>query len=124
MIKLSLAEVKVSEEAIKKILNSPLDVKTAYFLGKTVKKFNEELQNIEAIRVKLVEQYGEVGENGSKQVQPDKFRDFYKDYNEALKIEVEFDIGKISLDKLESIKLTPIEINAISFLIEEPLCTT
>ena len=120
MIKLSLAEIKESEGALQKVLSSPLDVRLAYSLGKLIKKLNEELQNIETIRIKLVDQYGVTSENGSKQVQPDKFTEFYRDYNEALKIEVEFDINKLPLEKLGEVKLSPIEINTISFLIEEP----
>ena len=120
MIKMSLVEVKNAETALNKVLSSQLDIKTSYNLGKIVKKLNEELTNLESIRIKLVGKYGTVNEKGEKNVEKDNLKEFYREYGEALKIEVEFDINKISIDKLSDIKLTPIEVSSLISIIEEP----
>ena len=120
MIKMSLVEVKNAETALNKVLSSQLDIKTSYNLGKIVKKLNEELTNLESIRIKLVDKYGTVNEKGEKNVEKDNLKEFYREYGEALKIEVEFDINKISIDKLSDIKLTPIEVSSLISIIEEP----
>lgn len=58
-------EIWNAKAALQELIKEVLPVKTAYWLTKLVRKADEQLRDIEAVRVKLMNQYGQRGEDGN-----------------------------------------------------------
>lgn len=110
-MKISLLEIKSLESSLSKIFDKDINVKTAYRLGKLLKRLSEEMSVMEAGRIKLVNKYGAENEETKQVTVPqEKTADFYKEFNELMRMEVEIDFEPISLDALGDIQLSAADI--------------
>ena len=119
MIKTTLGILKQSEQALSKLMNANLDIKTAYTLGRIANKIGQELKSTENLRIKLVEKYGDKDDKGKHVVPEDKKEEFWAEYSELLEVEVELNFNKITLEKLAKVNMTPADMVYINYLIEE-----
>ena len=118
MIKLKLFEILDAKEPIIKLMNCELPVKTAYKLSKMAVKLQAELNVIEDNKKKIYELLGEKTNEGIS-IPKDKVPEFQLKMNELLQVEVELDIELIKLSEIESAKITPMQLTAITKLLEE-----
>jgi len=115
-----LADIFMSKDALQKLLQSDLPVKTAFRISRIAKKINDVFNDIEEQRIKLVNKLGEVQEGSDEiKVPPDKLKEFHAELSSLLEEEIELDIEKIKLSELGDIKLRPVEIASLEYLIEE-----
>jgi len=120
-MKVTLKQIKDSQQTLNKVLAQPLSVQTAYRIRKLAKPLKEELANIEEVRFDLIKKFGEkIKKTGSYQVPVKKINDFMKEFNEFL--ETETDLGDVELIKLvdlENMKLSVNELISFEYLLME-----
>ncbi len=120
-MKLKLSEVKMSEQALRKLVGQDIPINLAFKLSKLVKTVGEDLQHIEEARIKLVGKYGiEDPETKNVQVKPENLNDFMVEWDTLLEEEVEINFEPLSSSFFEdenvikSVKMTPIEMSFLS----------
>jgi hypothetical protein len=106
----TLGELKSIEESLRKITTLSLPVKVSYRLSKCLTKISKELGFLEEQRMNLVRKYGTaVEETGEIKVTTENMPDFVKEYNELLQEELRIEFSPISLDSVENLELTPLD---------------
>lgn len=143
-----LGDLQTTVSSLQGILTQKLPIKSAYWLGKFLAKAQRELQDFEAGRVRLLEEYSLKAEDGT----PVRFRideagvrvlcdkdyrgnfqydlenvpeadkeAFAKEYQELAGTEVSFDFRPLALEQLgDKAELTPLDMAALlPFLAEE-----
>jgi hypothetical protein len=109
-MKIRLIEIKMIESSINKLMESALPVKTAYRLSRLLRDVSQELQTLEENRVRLVTQYADDAKEGQEVKVPEgKLKEFQDAFNELLQEEVEITFDPVSIDDLEEVKLTPVD---------------
>jgi hypothetical protein len=108
-MKVTNLDIWQAREPLQTLLEERWPVKTAYWLAKLARKLNEQRATIEAVRVKLVKQYGEQDERGQMQVKPDSplWAAFACEFNDLLALEVEIDGEAVALPEVEGLTLKP-----------------
>ena len=131
-MKIKLGEIKSRHQALCMVGNKNLPVKLAYAIGKNIIKLQEETENIEKTRIKLVQHYAEKDENGEFIIKDERYdvgkngELLNKEFAELLDTETEVSIHTITEDVLELLEnerydvLSPAEMIAIDFMIENP----
>lgn len=123
-MKFKLFELKNMEKSLGNLLMKELNIKLSYRLGKFLKKVNEEFNELEMSRVKLVKKYGKHEENSDKyEVLPENINNFSNEYNQLLDEEIQIDIEPICLEELGDIKLSPVDMMLLERIIIEPIIT-
>ena len=116
-MKLKLAQIVESKDALSNLLNERLSIKAAYALQRNVQKLNPELETYEKSRVELIKnKHGVMQEDGNYAVKKENAPAFIEDLNELLSVEVDVDIHKVNLSELK-------EISAADLLILEWMFT-
>ncbi len=119
-MKFKLSEVRTLEGSLIKLTSKELPVKTAYRVGKLLKKVSEELVYIERHRVNLVKKYSNGKDKiGNFEVSKEKENEFKKEFSELLTEEIVFDWELISISELGDISLTPVDLIRLDKLIYE-----
>lgn len=109
------------------ISNKELPIKVSYALAKNISKIEKELEIYNKEREKLIEKYSVkdknnqtvIDENNQIQIQDECLEDWNKDIKELQNIEVKIDIHKFKLEELNGYNMTPAELMAIDYMIEE-----
>ena len=96
-MELTIGELREAQGALVKILITEQPFKLAYRLKKIVGKLEVELREIEEVRVKLIEKYGEVLPNGSLKVKAENLETFNKEMKEINETQTSLDIQPIPL---------------------------
>jgi hypothetical protein len=110
-MKIKLAEIKMIEGSLKKVVDKDLPIQLAYRFGKFLKSLNIELQNIEEQRIKLIKKYAVQPQQGQEiKVADGKEPDFYNEFNQLLQQEVNIDFDPIPLAAFGDISLSAIDI--------------
>jgi hypothetical protein len=121
-MKISLKEIKLAEAPLTKFIEQTIPIKLAYRLGKLIRLMQQELQQIEASRIKLVKQYGTENEGSSTiEVKPESMQQFNEEWLELLDTQADIDFEPIDaavLDEL-NISMTPIEMTFLSKFFKE-----
>jgi len=113
-MKIKLSEILASKEALSKILDQELPIKTSFKLTKLVKFLDPELKNIEDHRIKLIKKYGEETEEGEVAVKGiDNIRQFNTEFSSLLDEEIEIDFEPIPIDSLEKVVLNAADVMRI-----------
>jgi len=91
-------DVFEARNALQELVRLDLPVRTSLQVATLVRKLNEVLKDIDVVRKRLIDQYGEDGKRG-KQVLPDSdnFPAFDKEFNELLDLDVEVVVEKVTL---------------------------
>lgn len=124
-MKLTNKQITDSVQAMGKILNQDLSIKTQFKLNKNIDKLNGIIIAFEKSKKSLIDKYADRDEKGELLITDNMYtfkkhnKEFNKEFNELLLIKNDIFIEKISLNELEEIKLNNAEFNAIKFLIKE-----
>lgn len=108
------------------ISRKELPIKVSYALAKNIAKIEKELEIYNSERQKLIDKYcvkdengeNKVDENNQLKIQEEYLKDWEKDIKELQNIELENDIHKFKLEELNGYNMTPSELIAIDYMIE------
>ncbi|OXX84150.1 hypothetical protein AVM15_06075 [Paraclostridium benzoelyticum] len=103
-----------------------LPVKVSYALAKNIAKIEKELEIYNSERQKLLDKYcvkdengqNKIDENNQLKIQEEYLKDWNQDIKELQNIELEIDIHKFKLEELNGYNMTPSELIAIDYMIE------
>ena len=119
-MKLKLAQLIAMRGSLVKLIEKDLPVKQSYNLAKFIKKANEELEQFEQQRIKLVNRYGEKDEAGNIAVKEEFQQQFMNELNELTEIEVDFPNFKpLKLADLRNIYFTTNDMMSLIDIVEE-----
>lgn len=124
-MKLSNEKLVNSIGVLSKLTNMELPIKLSYAISKNITKIDRELAVYNKERQKLIEKYGEKGEEGNLKTKEDgtinilDIDSFNNDLKEILDIETEVEIHVIDLEKVDvDINITPGEIMLVDYMFE------
>ena len=101
-------------------LNEYIPAKTNFFLQKNINIITEAAKEIEEARIKIAKHYGELNkENNEYNIPVENKEKALVELEDLFNIEQEIDIKTISLTDLEGVKLTPMQMQTIMFMISE-----
>lgn len=106
-----------------------LSAHIAYRIYRNVELINKELEIYEKTRIKLLESLAKKDDDGKPIIKKSDSQEFYdlpdenlKKFNESMfeliNESVDLDLKKISLDDIDTIGLTPLQISLIEFILE------
>jgi len=118
---MKLFELVNAEQAIGKLVRLELPVSKAWSITKFLKLVREELATYNEVRKTIVSKHAkpETIENNQVEIDPANAKAFQDDMNELLQRDVEINFEKIKLSDIEGGKMTPLELDVLSFLFEE-----
>jgi hypothetical protein len=108
-------ELQNSVEVLNKIYVQDMAPLKAYFWKKLIKKVDAALVAVEELRVDLVKKNSKDGQK----VDEDKMELFLKSYESILGAENELTVTKLPLVELEGLKLSPKDLDILSWLLED-----
>ncbi len=126
-MKLTNRELIESLPGLRNLSQKQLPIKFSYAIAKNSKAIEKELSIYEGERQKLVKKYAELDKEGNPKVDKQgnyvikkkSVLDWQIYVKELLDIEVDLNIHKVNLNALEGLKISPLELVAIDFMIEE-----
>lgn len=109
------------------ISRKELPIKVSYALAKNISKIEKELDIYNSERQKLLDKYcikdehgeNKVDENNQLKIQEEYLKDWNQDIKELQNIELKIDIHKFKLEELNGYNMSPNELIAIDYMIEE-----
>jgi len=109
-MELKLGELPKAIECVNELLQEKLPIKTAYWIGKTLKKLASESQEFEASRQLLINKYGDKDDQGNLIIENNEYKltdkkGFNKEYSELAIIEVEVTFTPVEIESLGEIIL-------------------
>lgn len=122
---MKLLDLINSKNTIDKLANEDMRAVVAYRIAKDIKIINSELVAFEDARKKLINKYAKKDEKGEPLVEDNNYllddeSSFKSEYMELVNSEGEIEgLAKIKIEDLENVKLTPLEMTQIEFLIDE-----
>lgn len=101
--------------------NLVFPIKFSFYFQKNMKVIVEAAQDIETRRVEIIKKYGNASDDEPTNfiIPEDKFDEATKEVNELFELEQEIPVYMASLDSLGDITMTPAQVSAISFMIQE-----
>lgn len=126
-MKLTNKKIVNDSMILMEISRKELPIKVSYALAKNISKIEKELDIYNSERQKLLDKYcikdehgeNKVDENNQLKIQEDYLKDWNQDIKELQNIELEIDIHKFKLEELNGYNMTPSELIAIDYMIEE-----
>jgi hypothetical protein len=130
-MKFKLNEIRLATEGLAEILETPLPVKTSYWLARFLDKVNSENASMEKARIILVKKHAKKDDKGNPMFVKDKdgkntnqydipdIDAFQNEFIELTNEEVEIDFKAIKLEQLGDIKLKPLTLAKLGKIIEE-----
>ncbi len=111
---MTLGEILIAKDPMKKILSSNLPIKEAYELSKITEGFFMEVGRIEKFRDSLLDKYGDLVD-GNILIHQEEKEEFIVKYNELLSQNYDGEDIKVDLSLLESsgVKLSPIDVRIL-----------
>ena len=117
---LKLSQLIAMRGSLVKLIEKDLPIKQSYNLAKFIKKANDELEQFEQQRIKLVNRYGAKDEEGNIAVKEEHQQQFVNELNELTEIEVEFEGFKpLKLADLRNIYFTTNDMMSLIDIVEE-----
>lgn len=126
-MKLTNQELLNSIPTLRKLSQEQLPIRVSYTISKNIKSIEEELIIYEEERQKLIKKYAELDKEGNPKVdeqenymiKPENQSEWNKGALELLSIETDINISKINLNALEGLKISPLELTSIDFMVKE-----
>lgn len=119
-MKLKLSQLIAMRGSLVKLIEKDLPIKQSFNLAKFIKKANDELEQFEQQRVKLVNRYGAKDEEGNIAVKDEFQQQFVNELNELTEIEVDFeDFKPLKLADLRNIYFTTNDMMSLIDIVEE-----
>lgn len=128
MITVTLRDAVNNTDILRQLSTMTLKGRTAYDVGKLLKRLEDELNLFTETRTNLINRYANKDENGELVIDPEtqeyKFteenmRAFVDEINAVLDREIEINANKIKLDDLGETTFTPMQMMALEAFIEE-----
>lgn len=121
-MKATLGQIKIAIEsgALGRLANASLPVKTAYWLGRTIDAADSEAARIEKQRVELIKKHGQEGDEaagGGWEVMPESLVAYMSEFSELLSESVEITGHELTLDELEGVKLSGVDLIQLRWLV-------
>ncbi|MGG2466852.1 hypothetical protein ACOV1W_03895 [Paraclostridium bifermentans] len=125
-MKLTNKKIITDSMILMDISRKELPIKVSYALAKNISKIEKELEIYNSERQKLLDKYcvkdengeNKVDENNQLKIQEEHLKDWNQDIKELQNIELEIDIHKFKLEELNGYNMTPSELIAIDYMIE------
>lgn len=127
MITVTLKDILEGQETLQKLSNSPLPGRTAFQIGRMLKKLETVLGTYNETRTKLIDKYAnhkedgtpEFNDKGEYQFSEDNIKIYVKEINDLVSEEIELDVMPIRLEDIENITFTPSEMAMLEPFMEE-----
>ncbi len=116
-MKLTNGTIYAAQNALGKLSNADLQIKTAYAVKKNVDAVKKQIAFINDRRNELIRKYGK--EDKIDTEDKEAVAKFVNDFNEVLGIEEEIEINTIDVEQLEDVKLSASDLDALEFMITE-----
>lgn len=119
MIRVTLRDVLEGQEALQKLSNQQLPGRTAFRIGRLLKKLEDILTSYNEVRTSLLEKYAKHKEDGSLEVNDkneyifENVNVFIEEMNKLIMEEVEVEADPIDFKSIEDISFTPVEITLL-----------
>lgn len=126
-IEVSVMDLYSSQAALGKLGSLKAPVELGYKLARIQRKVTPELEEIDKVRVSLVEKFGEDDGKGTQRVAPGtpEYREFAQEFEEFLRKaeQIEINVHPIRLSEMVKLgdQLTVGEISLLSWMIEDDL---
>lgn len=120
-MRVSNGDIWQARESIGDLLKEKLPVKTAYWLAKLGRKVSEHVRDIEAVRVKLIHEYGTKDEQGNVRIPAEspELAKFLAAFGELMDETVEIEgIDRITLPTDNGLTITPAALMALEPFVE------
>lgn len=125
-MKLTNKKIVTDSMILMEISRKELPVKVSYALAKNIAKIEKELEIYNSERQRLLDKYcvkdengqNKIDENNQLKIQEEYLKDWNQDIKELQNIELEIDIHKFKLEELNGYNMTPSELIAIDYMIE------
>ncbi|HUT75014.1 MAG TPA: hypothetical protein VM221_09320 [Armatimonadota bacterium] len=114
-MKVALREIFEAREALERLLAAPLEFRLAYRMHRLARRLMDELREIEAVRIRLVEQYADEQTDAERQAGAPlqvraRIADFRRDFEALLREEVEIDAEPIPFECLETLTVSVVDL--------------
>ena len=97
-----------------------LPIKASFFLQKNIKVITEAAQEIDKVRMEIIQRYGTPAEDGqSYQVPEDKIEVASQELEELFNIEQDLNIHRFDIDDFNNIEMTSAQTGALLFMIKD-----
>lgn len=101
-------------------IDGKIPVKINFFLQKNIQTLAAAAEEIEAARLKVAQDFGELNEDGTQFiVPPEKLLEARKELSDLFNLEQDLNIHIFKLDDFDGINLTYQQLSSIMFMIEE-----
>lgn len=125
-MKLTNKKIVNDSMILMEVSRKELPIKVSYALAKNIAKIEKELEIYNSERQKLLDKYCIKDENGENKIdknnqlkiQEEYLKDWERDIKELQNIELEIDIHKFKINKLDGYNMSPSELMAIDYMIE------
>ncbi len=116
---IKLIKVLNSQEALKRLADTKLPVKTAYRVSKLVKALEKELKDFEDFRNSLIMKYGESQGGGQYKISEIDIAKFNDEINEVMETEVHLEFNSLKVNDLAEIDISATDMIVLDYLFEE-----
>ena len=117
MIKVTLRDILEGQETLQKLSNQPLRGRTAFQIGRLLKKLEDVLNSYNETRMQLITKYAKKDENGEYilndrneyQFTQENMQTYVDEINKLIMEEVDVDAGPIKFEDIENLEFTAAE---------------
>lgn len=123
-MKITNAQLVSSVPSLNVLNGLKLPVKASYWVAKTSRVVQNSIEDYQEALSKLQKKHAELDENDEMKTEGDKviFKDpnaFQEEFQELLKMEVELNLNKISLDSLGDVEIEPSLLYHLDWFLED-----
>lgn len=127
MISVKINDLLNATDTLQELSRKSLKARLAFDVSRLLKAADVEVSQFNEARMKILQKYGEKDENGELvsdekgncRIANENLTDFNNELNELIGAQVELNANKISIDALDNLDFTPVEMVALEPFIEE-----
>lgn len=118
-MKVKLEKLVMSVDSLSKLFEKPMPIRTTFRLKKIVQEVDNNLKIYDESRTTLLKKYGDMQEDNSYKVDPEKQQELEDEHRELLDSEISFGFEPIPAELLGNIDMTPKDLLLLDWLIVE-----
>lgn len=118
-MKVKLEKMVLAVEPLQRLFEEPMPIRTTFRLKKVMQELESNLKIYDESRTTLLKKYGDVQEDTSYKIKPDKQEVLEKEHKDLLDSEVSFGFQPLSSEDIGDIKITPRDLLLLDWLIIE-----
>ena len=127
MITTTVGSLIAIKPVLQQLANLEMPAKESFAILRMLKVIDKEYESIESTQRKMLELYGDKDENGNYKsdghggalIRKESAEEFATQMGDFLKMEMELECGKLKLDMLDKLQLTPNQLLKMEEFIEE-----